>query len=89
MRTPFYYDPRVRELSNRNELRALMEEADASGKELFLTWTQPVSARKHLPGLVRLAEDPALFEEVAEFYGFEPRGHMLVHRYRGAASQRP
>jgi hypothetical protein len=89
MRTPFYYDPRVRELSNRNELRALMEEADASGKELFLTWTQPVSARKHLPGLVRLAEDPALFEEVAEFHGFEPRGYMLVHRYRGHAPERP
>jgi hypothetical protein len=89
LRTPFYYDPRVRELSDRHELRALMEEADATGKTLFVSWTQPESTRKRLPGLVRLAEDPALFEKVAEFYGFEPRGHMLVHRYRGAGSGGP
>ena len=62
---------------------------DASGKELFVSWTQPLSTRKRLPGLVRLAEDPALFEKVAEFYGFEPRGHMLVHRYRGSSRERP
>jgi hypothetical protein len=37
---------------------------------------------------VRLAEDPALFEKVAEFYGFEPCGHMRVHRYRGGRLRR-
>jgi hypothetical protein len=85
LRTPFYYDPRVRELEYRDELRALMEEANATGKELFVTWTQPAHTRKRFPSLVRLAEDRLLFEKVAEFHGFEPRGHMLVHRYRGSA----
>jgi len=37
----------------------------------------------HVPELVALTLDPTIFEPIQEFYGFEPRGHMLVFRYRG------
>ncbi len=83
VRTSFYYDPRVRNLDDHHELRALMKEADATGKELYVSWTRPLEIRKSAPRILDLAEDPALFAKVAESYGFEPRGHMLVHRYRG------
>lgn len=87
LRTPFYYDPRVQELSERGELRALMQEADATDKALFVSWTNPVWARRRLPGLVGLVENPAIFEPIAELYGFEPRGHMVVYRYRGSSGR--
>jgi hypothetical protein len=82
-RTPFYYDPRVRQLDDDDSLRALMTEADATGKELYVTWVEWWERGKKVPRIVQLAEDPAHFERVAELYGFEPRGHMLVYRYRG------
>jgi hypothetical protein len=84
MRPPWYYDPLVHLPHGPDELVELMAEADATGKSLFVTYTRPRAARRSAPDLVALAQDPALFEPVAELYGFEPRGHMLLFRYRGS-----
>jgi len=83
MRPPWYYDPLVHLPRGPDELVELMAEADATGKSLFVTYTRPRAARRSAPDLVALAQDPALFEPIGELYGFEPRGHMLVYRYRG------
>jgi hypothetical protein len=84
MRTPWYYDPLVHKLRGSGGLTEYLAEADATGKSLFVTYTRPTASARNAPDLVALAQDPALFEPIAEFYGFEPRGHMLVFRYRGA-----
>jgi hypothetical protein len=83
MRPPWYYDPLVHLPRSSDELLELMAEADASGKALFVTYTRPRAAHRSAPELTALANDPTLFEPIGEFFGFEPRGHMLVFRYRG------
>jgi hypothetical protein len=84
MRTPWYYDPRVHKIrAGAEELRALLRDADATGRTLYVTYTRPPAARRSAGDLVAMAEDPTLFEPIAEFHGFEPRGHMRVFRYRG------
>jgi hypothetical protein len=85
MRTPWYYDPLVHKLRGQRGLAEHMAEADATGKSLFVTYTRPTATGRNAPDLVGLAQDPALFEPIGELYGFEPRGHMLVFRYRGKA----
>jgi hypothetical protein len=34
-------------------------------------------------------ENPDVFEVVAELYGFEPRAHRIIYRYRGAPPRAP
>jgi hypothetical protein len=87
MRTPWYYDPLVHKLRKQDGLTELMAEADATRKSLFVTYTRPTATGRSAPDLVALAQDPALFEPIGELYGFEPRGHMLVYRYRGKAHE--
>jgi hypothetical protein len=79
----WYYDPLVQRV---DDVEALMAESDASGKPLFVSYSRPELARRRLPRLVELVEDPARFELVERQYGFEPRGHVVVYRYRGAAA---
>ena len=82
-RTPFFYDPWVRTIGTAEELRALLAEADATGRPLYVNYGRPSLAKSRVADLVAMAEREDLFENVATFYGFEPRGHMLVYRYRG------
>lgn len=82
-RVPDYYDPNLREISDQKELLALLDEADRSGRELYVCYGRTNLARRHYPELVELVEREDLFELVARFYGFEPRGQMRVYRYRG------
>lgn len=76
----WYYDPLLRSV---NEIEALMTEADATGKTLYLLYSRPELTRRRLPDLVALSEDPTRFELVKRWYGYEPRGHILVFKYRG------
>lgn len=82
-RTPFYYDPLVHQLTSPQQLLELLEQADRTGRPLYVNFGRPVGARKRFPELVDMAKREDLFEEVAVLYGWEPRGQMLVYRYRG------
>ncbi len=82
-RTPFYYDPNVRKIGTAEQLHQLMAEADRSGRPLYVNVGRPHQAIKRHPDLKALVERRDLFEPVATLYGFEPRGHMEIHRYRG------
>lgn len=81
----WYYDPLLRSV---NDVEALMAEADATGKTLYVLYSRPELTRRRLPELVALSEDPARFELVKRWYGYEPRGHILVFRYRGRPEAR-
>jgi hypothetical protein len=58
-----------------------MDQADAAGQELFVTFWDPQATRRKRPELTAIARDETRFAEVAQFYGFEPRGHWIVYRY--------
>jgi hypothetical protein len=79
----WYYDPLLR---NVNDVGAAMAEADATGKTLYVLYSRPELTRRRLPELVALSEDPARFELVKRWYGYEPRGHILVFKYRGGGT---
>lgn len=79
----WYYDPLLRGV---NDIEAWMAKADATGKTLFLLYSRPELTRKRLPELVALSEDPSRFELVKRWYGYEPRGHILVFKYRGGGA---
>jgi hypothetical protein len=81
-RTPYYYDPNVRVIGEAEQLIALLDEADRSGRALYVNFGRPNLARGRFPELMELVKRDDLFEPMARFYGFEPRGQMLVYRYR-------
>ena len=64
------------------QLLELLDQADRSGRELFINYGRPNLARGRFPELTELLKRDDLFEPVARFYGLEPRGQMLVYRYR-------
>ena len=86
---PGYYDPLVRAVSSREELLALMAEADARGVPLFVNNGRPSTARELFPELTRLVEQDGRFERVATLHGAEKRGLRVVYRYRGAGAGGP
>jgi hypothetical protein len=81
---PLYYDPLVHKVATARELRRLMQEAEASGRALFVNVGRPALARRRYPEVAELAESDR-FEEVAMLYGLSSRGHRQVFRYRGKA----
>jgi hypothetical protein len=82
-RTPFYYDPLVHQIDSPEQLLERLEQAKRTGHPLYVNYGRTFLAEKRHPELVALAKREDLFEEVSALYGFEPRGHMLVYRYRG------
>ncbi|MBW2373206.1 MAG: hypothetical protein JRF70_11800, partial [Deltaproteobacteria bacterium] len=44
-RTPYYYDPNVHVISRRQQLLELLDQADRSGRELFINYGRPNLAR--------------------------------------------
>jgi hypothetical protein len=82
-RAPIYYDPNVHKISRKEELVPLLDEADRSGRPLYLNYGRLGLASRRYPELVEMAEREDLFEPVGQLYGFEPRGLMRVYRYRG------
>ena len=80
---PEYYDPNVHEIWNQEQLFGLLDEADRTGRELYVYYGRANLARRRYPELADLVEREDLFVPVARLYGFEPRGRMRVYRYRG------
>jgi len=80
---PVYYDPNVHKISEREQLLALLEEADRTGRQLYVSSGRPWLARRKYPELVKMVEREDLFEPVATFYGFQQPGFIQVYRYRG------
>lgn len=86
--TPSYYDPRVRYVRKPGELQAMMAEADATARPLFVNIGRKRRAAKHSPENMALVEDPALFELMATFPGYRPTRTRYVYRYLGRSGPR-
>ena len=82
-RGPWYYDPLFRMIRSTDEMLALLDEADTTGRPLFVNLGRTGLARKESPELMALMEQGDLFEEVETMWGLEPRGQRVVYRYRG------
>ncbi|MEI6340010.1 MAG: glycosyltransferase family 39 protein, partial [Verrucomicrobiota bacterium] len=86
---PDPYDPAVIRFTSVRTLADLMSRADAEKKTLFLNFGFLITAQIRYPTLLKMIEDPALFEKVAELQGFEPINDRFVYRYKsGSAASR-
>jgi hypothetical protein len=82
-RGPTYYDPLLIEIETMAEMRELIRRAERTGAALYVNLGKPGQAEKENPDLFALVENPSVFEVVTTLYGFEPRGHRIIYRYRG------
>jgi hypothetical protein len=82
-RGPTYYDPLLIRIDSMAEMRELMQRADRTGATLYVNLGKPEQAALAHPDLFALVDDPSAFEVVTTLYGFEPRGHRIIYRYRG------
>ncbi len=79
------YDPHVRWLKRAPDFAAVLREAHAGGRPLFVTYAHRTNATGSNPTNVMLVDNPALFELVAEFPGLEEAQFThRVLRYTGA-----
>ena len=78
-----HYDPNIQVVLEKEQLLALLEEADRTDRPLYLSYGRPWLARREYAELMEMVEREDLFEPVTTLYGFEPRGLMRVYRYRG------
>lgn len=76
------YDPGVREFATVGELRALLEEADRSGRDFAVVYGQPALARQSFPEIMAVLDDPAVFQPVATLFGQEAYCTRLILRHR-------
>ncbi len=84
---PRYYDPRHHDVPRVEQLRALMERADATGASLFVNLGRLHLAERRSPEGMALVRNPELFELVAELPGFTPTRSRWVWRYRGRGAE--
>ncbi|MCP3984329.1 MAG: hypothetical protein GY723_08060 [bacterium] len=80
---PYHYDPLHRWVGDLDELRALMTEADTTGKALYVNLGRIGLAERNMAGGVALLRDESLFEQVVELPGFTPDRTRWVWRYLG------
>ena len=86
-RGPTYYDPLLIKIETMAEMHELMRRADQTGAALYVNLGKPEQAKKGHPDLFALVENPSVFEVVTTLYGFEPRGHRIIYRYRGEVDE--
>ncbi|MBW2240698.1 MAG: hypothetical protein JRH01_01830 [Deltaproteobacteria bacterium] len=84
---PHYYDPLMHYVRQPGELEAIMKEADASDRPLFVNLGRKKMAALHSAEDMALVEDPSLFELLETFPGYKPTRTRYVYRYLGRAGQ--
>jgi hypothetical protein len=84
------YDPALHRFHDAAGLRALMEEADRSGRKFFINTGMIGYDRDFgFAGICELLDDSARFEHVATLHGLLRSTTREVYRYRGRADQGP
>ena len=66
--------------------RALMARADRESKPLFVNIALPKLAEQGWPGVMRLVNDPTLFETSGPLWGLQAPSTRFLFRYRGKAA---
>ena len=86
------YDPRQRRLDDTTrqaDIDTVIEEANRTGKPLYVDFAQESYARVHFKGIFKRLDNPALFQPVATLYGLEPQNTRVVLRYIGHPEPAP
>ena len=66
------YDPAFHRIQSGEELSRLLRWADERGRPLFVNFAMPELARQTFPDVMKLVDDPTLFESVGDpLYGLE------------------
>jgi predicted membrane-bound spermidine synthase len=81
------YDPGLREFKTVEELRALMEEAGRTGRDVAVTYGQPQLGRLVYPEIMAVLDDPAVFRPVAVLPGQEAYCTRYIVRHTPAAAR--
>ena len=81
------YDPGLREFKTVEELRALMEEAGRTGRDVAVTYGQPQLGRLVYPEIMAVLDDPAVFRPVAVLPGQEAYCTRHIVRHTPAAAR--
>jgi len=76
------YEPGARKIESLADLDALISEARQSGRTLMVVRGNPWALGAQDPGLMKALSDPAAFEVVADFPGFDPTLNQRVLRLR-------
>jgi len=79
---PWSYDPNIIVLSSVEQLISNLEEADRSGKTLYVNFANAWTAAASRPALYALIEDDRFFEKIASIQGFDPTLTAFVRRYK-------
>ncbi len=79
---PWSYDPNIIVISNVDQLLRNLEEAEKSGKTLYVNFANAWTAAASSPALYGMIEDDRLFEKIATLQGFDPTLTTFVRRYK-------
>ncbi|MGA7214570.1 MAG: glycosyltransferase family 39 protein [Terrimicrobiaceae bacterium] len=79
---PWSYDPNITVISNVEQLLQKLEEADSTGKTLYVNFANAWTASASAPKLFAMIEDDRLFEKTAHIQGFDPTLTTFVRRYK-------
>jgi hypothetical protein len=79
---PWSYDPNIIVISNVEQLIRSLEEADRTGKTLYVNFANAWTASASRPTLYAMIEDDQLFEKIASIQGFDPTLTAFVRRYK-------
>jgi hypothetical protein len=84
------YDPCLHRFDSVDELEALRERADSTGRELFINvgFIEFLRASPETKDIVARLEDPGSFEHVRTLHGLLPFTTREVYRHRKRSSQR-
>jgi hypothetical protein len=74
------YDPKVKFIRSRQELEALMRQADAYGRPLYVVYGLQSFNRATLPDGFTLLDDPRFFSKIRRFQGNDPRHTFFLLR---------
>ncbi|HET7239048.1 MAG TPA: hypothetical protein VFI76_08470, partial [Terrimicrobiaceae bacterium] len=82
---PWSYDPNIVVISSVDQLVQNLQEADRSGKTLYVNFANAWTAAASTPKLHAMVEDDRLFEKTSKIQGFDPTLTTFVRRYRPGA----
>ncbi len=79
------YDPHLREIEDGAELTALLGQAHAEGRPLYVLYAYPYKNRDVRPDAFESLDDPALFQEEALLHAIFDERMVRVLRWTGRA----
>jgi hypothetical protein len=84
---PDPYDANILRPDSLGKFAEVINRAEAENKPLFVNFGFLQEAQLRFPTILRVLNDPTLFEKVAELQGFEPINNRYVYRYKAGSAK--